>query len=142
MTTAPRRLIDLPGIADLETRALMKPRYADPCSRSEFPEIDAASTAIFGLTADQAEAVALPADWDGIEQLDGRDAAEAFEAEGWDVTDDRRRPLRMLPQFALQLALALRGVAGGLPFQAEQDAEETLSVALAKEAAKFRQDRR
>ena len=27
---APRRLIDLPGFADLETRALMKPSFADP----------------------------------------------------------------------------------------------------------------
>lgn len=142
MTTAPRRLIDLPGIADLETRALMKPRYADPHSRAELPEIDETSTAIFGLTADGAEAVALPADWDGIEQLEGRDAADAFEAEGWDVTDDKRRPLRMLPRFALQLALAMRGVAGEMPFQAEQDEEETLSLTLAKEAAKFKQDRR
>ncbi|MDB5432264.1 MAG: hypothetical protein JWP35_3380 [Caulobacter sp.] len=140
-TSAPRRLIDLPGIADLETKALMKPRYADIYSRAEFPEIDETSTAVFGLTADEAEAIVLPADWDGIEQLEGRDAADAFEAEGWDVTDNKRRPLRMLPQFALQLALAMRGVAGELPFQMEEKQEES-TLSLAKEAAKFKRDKR
>ena len=141
-TSAPRRLIDLPGIAELETKALMKPRYGDIYSRAEFPEIDETSSAVFGLTADEAEAVALPADWDGIEQLEGRDAADAFEAEGWDVTDNKRRPLRMLPQFALQLALAMRGVAGELPFHIGRDEEGELTASLAKEAAKFRRDKR
>ena len=44
-----RRLIDLPGVADLEHKALMKPAYAVPEGRAEFPEIDACSLAIFGL---------------------------------------------------------------------------------------------
>ena len=54
MTSQPklRRLIDLPGIADLETKALMKPAWAEPEARAEHPEIDACSMAIFGLTAD------------------------------------------------------------------------------------------
>jgi hypothetical protein len=137
-----RRLIDLPAIANLETKALMKPRYADIYSRAEFPEIDEASKAIFGLTADEAEEIALPADWDGIERLEGRDAADAFEAEGWDVTDNKRRPLRMLPQFARQLALAMRGVAGELPFHVEEDKEQILADSLAQQAAKFKRDRR
>ena len=141
-TSAPRRLIDLPGIAELETKALMKPRYGDPYSRAEFPEIDKTATAVFGLTPDEAEAIDLPADWDSIEQLEGRDAADAFEAEGWDVTDNKRRPMRMLPQFALQLALAMRGVAGELPFHIARDEEGELSASLAKEAAKFRRDKR
>jgi len=38
MIQAPmRRLIDLPGVDDLELKALMKPRYADPDARDEFP---------------------------------------------------------------------------------------------------------
>ena len=41
-----RRLIDLPGIAELEDKALMKPRYADDDGRSEFPEIDECSSAV------------------------------------------------------------------------------------------------
>jgi hypothetical protein len=137
-----RRLIDLPGIAELETKALMKPRYADPLSRADFPEIDETTKAVFGLTPDEADALAPPDDWDNIEQLPPRDQALAFEAEGWDVTDDKRRPMRMLPQLALLLALAVRGVAGELPFQAERDVEGEMSASLALEAAKFRRDRR
>lgn len=137
-----RRLIDLAPIAELESKALMKPRYADVYSRAEFPEIDEASKALFGLTLEEAEAVDLPGDWDGIEQLDGRDAADAFEAEGWDVTDSKRRPLRMLPQFSLVLALAMRGVAGEVPFLMEKDEEQALADTLAKQAAAFRRDRR
>ena len=70
-STAPlRRLLDLPGIDDLELKALMKPRAADPDELHEFPEIaeavDAAARAAFGLTPDEAAAVQRPADWDGI----------------------------------------------------------------------------
>jgi hypothetical protein len=120
MTRAPlRRLIDLPGLDALEMQALMKPRMADPDSRDEFPAIAGAAKAAFGLTPDEAEGLPLPADWDGIERLTGFDLTDAFEAEGWDVTDSRRKPLRMLPHWALPLALAMRGVAGELPFQPE-----------------------
>jgi hypothetical protein len=133
-----RRLIDLPGVAELEYKALMKPAYAEPENRAEFPEIDACSKAIFGLTADEAEATPRPADWDDVERLDIRDQAAAFEAEGWDVTNDKRRPLRMLLQFNQQLWLALRGVAGALPFEPEADESEALASRLALEAARFR----
>ena len=64
-----RRLIDLPGVADLETKALMKPAYAAEENRADYPEIDACSTALFGLTADEAEATPRPADWD-VPELD------------------------------------------------------------------------
>ena len=70
------------------------------------------------------------------------DQVIAFEAEGWDVTDDKRRPLRMFEHFAPQLWLALRGVAGELPFQAEADPDEAVYSSLAADAAKFRRDRR
>jgi hypothetical protein len=136
-----RRLIDLPGIADLEFKALMKPRYAEAESRAEFPEIDEASKAVFGLTADEAEEVATPDGWTAIERLAPRDQAEAFEAAGWDVTDDKRRPLRMLGQFNQQLWLAIHGVAGSLPFHAEPEVD-AMSSSLAKEAAAFQRDRR
>lgn len=144
MTQAPlRRLIDLPGVDDLELKALMKPRYADPDARDEFPEIDALTSALFGLTGEAAEAVALPDDWPealrDIHRLEGADLAEAFEALGWDVTDKRRKPLRLLPHYALPLALAVRGVAGELPFHAEPDHPTTdWGSSLAADAARFR----
>lgn len=137
-----RRLIDLPGIRDLETKALMKPRYAEPDARPDFPEIDACSVAIFGLTQDEADEIPRPEDWDRVERRPDRDQVVAFEAEGWDVTDDRRRPLRMLNHFAPQLWLALRGLAGTLPFEAAPDEEQSLMSSLAAEAARFRRDRR
>jgi hypothetical protein len=140
MTAAPlRRLIDLPGVAELERKALMKPLYAEPQARAEFPEIDACSQALFGLTADQAEDATRPAGWDRIERRPVAEQVAAFEAAGWDVTDDKRRPLRMFGQFNQQLWLAVRGVAGELPFQAPDDAPpDPWGSALAREAARFR----
>ncbi len=92
MTNNPalRRLLDLPGIAELEEKALMKPRYADDDARSEFPEIDACSTEIFGLTADEADELPRPEGWDRIERKPVREQVDAFEAEGWDITDAKR----------------------------------------------------
>jgi hypothetical protein len=136
-----RRLIDLPGIAELEEKALMKPRYADIDARSEFPEIDACSQALFGLTADEADEVPRPGGWDRIERRTVREQVDAFEAEGWDVTDNKRRPLRMLDHFNVQLWLAVRGVAGSLPFHVEKE-PDALKSSLAKEAAAFLRNRR
>lgn len=133
-----RRLIDLPGMKDMEFQALMKPRYAEADARAEFPEIDALSKTLFGLTADEAEAVDRPAGWDRIERKSVRDQVVAFEAMGWDVTDDKRRPMRMLEQFNVQLWLAIRGVAGELPFAPEPDADGQMMSNLAAEAARFR----
>lgn len=143
MQTKPalRRLLDLPGVAELEDKALMKPRYADLDARTEFPEIDARSLAIFGITADEAEAVARPTGWDGIERRPLREQVDAFEAAGWDVTDAKRRPLRMLGHFNEQLWLAMRGIAGTLPFQPD-DEPDTLKTSLAGEAARFLRNRR
>jgi len=138
-----RRLIDLPGIDALELKALMKPRAADPDELHEFPDIaeaiDETARAAFGLTPDEAAAVARPADWDAIERLAPADMAEAFAAEGWDVLDTRRKPLRMLAHWALPLALAMRGIAGALPFQAEPDQPVTdWGSNLKAEASRFR----
>ena len=143
MANAPalRRLIDLPGIAELEDKALMKPRYADVDARGEFPEIDACSTALFGLTADEAEDVARPDGWDRIERKPVREQVDAFEAAGWDVTDAKRRPLRMFGHFNEQLWLAVRGVAGSLPFHEEKEPDE-LKASLARDAAIFLRNRR
>jgi cytochrome P450 len=55
-TPALRRLIDMPGVRDLEYRALLKREFAEAEARAEFPEIDACVKALFGLTADEAEA--------------------------------------------------------------------------------------
>jgi hypothetical protein len=136
-----RRLIDLPGVRDLEYKALMKPRMADADARPEFPEIDDCAKALFGLTNDEADEVARPAGWDRIELKPARDQATAFEAEGWDVTDDKRRPLRLLEHFSAPLWLAVRGVAGQLPFIPEPEADTGLSASLAAEAARFRRNK-
>lgn len=143
MANAPalRRLIELPGIAELEDKALMKPRYADDDARSQFPEIDECSQALFGLTADEADDVPRPEGWDRIERKPLREQVDAFEAEGWDVTDARRRPLRMLGHFNVQLWLAIRGVAGSVPFQAEKEPDD-LQASLARDAALFLRNRR
>jgi hypothetical protein len=133
-----RRLIDLPGIADLEYKALMKPAYAAPESRAEFPEIDGVSRALFGLTAEEAEDMARPEGWDRIERQPVAAQVAAFEAEGWDLTDDKRRPLRMFGQFNAQLWLALRGVAGTLPFVPDAPDTDPWSSKLEREAARFR----
>ena len=109
-----RRLIDLPGFADLEHRALMKPAFAEPQARAEFPEIDQLARDSFGLTADEAAVIPDPEGWDGIDVKSMRQQADQFELEGWDVTDDKRRPLRILGHFSHPLWLALRGVAGSL----------------------------
>ncbi|HEY0650485.1 hypothetical protein [Phenylobacterium sp.] len=132
-----RRLIDLPGVADLELKALMKREFAEPEARAEFPEIDACSKALFGLTADEAEAIERPADWDHVETKPAAAQVFAFEDAGWDVTDDKRRPLRVLGHFSAPLWLALRGVAGELPFQAESTAPEAWVGRLAAEAKRF-----
>lgn len=142
MTQTLRRLIDQPGVADLETKALMKPGYADPSRRDEFPEVDEVLVAVFGLTAEQAEDAGRPDDWDGIERLSPQDQADLFEAEGWDVRDAKRKPLRMLAVMAEPLALAMRGVAGSLPdapFVPEPAEErDAWGSGLAAEAARFR----
>ena len=138
-----RRLIDLPGVRDLEYKALLKPRMADVDARPEFPEIDAAVRANFGLTAEEADDVARPAGWDRIDLKPERDQALAFEALGWDVTDDKRRPLRLLAHFSGPMWLAVRGVAGTVPFTPDaDDGEKKLASSLAAEAARFRKDRR
>ena len=134
-----RLLRDMPGVDALEMKALMKPRFADPDVPEGRDEIDALSVAIFGLSLNAADAVETPADWDRIERLPPADMVEAFEAEGWDVTDKKRKPLRLLPHLALPLALAIRGVAGELPFFAEPDVKETdWGSNLAAEASRFR----
>ena len=135
-----RRLIDLPGVDDLEYKALMKTAYAAPEGRAEFPEIDECSLALFGLTADQAEAVERPPGWDNVEQKPIAQQVFAFEDEGWDVTDNKRRPLRMLSQFNQQLWLAIRGVAGELPFHAEAAPEDgdRWASKMAADAKSFR----
>jgi len=135
------RLIDLPGVRDLEGKALMNSRYADFDAREQFSEIDDCSRAIFGLTADEADDVPRPEGWDRIERKPMRDQMIAFEAAGWDVTDDKLRPLRMLEHFNVQLWLALRGVAGTLPERIEEEPDHGMA-SLAAEVKRFQRDRR
>ena len=145
MTDRPtlRRLIDLPGVEALETKALMNPRLVEPEARSAYPEIDVLLAATFGLTGDEAEAVAKPAGWDNIERRQPHGQATAFEDAGWDVTDNKRRPLRMLVHYSLPMWLAVRGVAGTLPFAPEPpEPSDSWGGSVAEAARKFRKDRR
>jgi hypothetical protein len=138
MTLKPlRRLVDLPGMAELERQALMRPSFADDDARLHFPEIDACSMSLFGLTADEAEAAPRPEGWDDIERRPIAEQVFAFEDAGWDVTD-KRRPLRMLAHFNQQLWLAIRDVAGHLPFQPEDTKPEGWVTSLTREAERFR----
>ena len=138
MASKLRRLIDLPGVRDLEFKAVMKREFAEPEARAEHPEIDEVSRANFGITADEAAAAARPAGWEGAEDWPVAKQVFALEDLGWDVTDDKRRPLRVLGHFNAQLWLALRGVAGALPFEAESGEPEQWVTNLAAEAARFR----
>ncbi len=133
-----RRLIDLPGVDALEYRAILKRDFAEPEARAEHPEINACATALFGLTADEAETIERPAGWDDIEHKAPAVQVAALEAEGWDATDDKRRPLRVLAHFSAPLWLAIRGVAGTPPFQAERDEPEDWAAKLEAEAKRFR----
>jgi hypothetical protein len=138
-----RRLIKMPGVSDLEYKAVMKPRMAEPESRADFPEIDAFLKETFGLSATEAEDVARPAGWDRIDEAPIRTQVDAFEAAGWDVADDKRKPLRLLAQFAPVLWLAIRGVAGTVPFAPEQDEMKSdWGASLAADAKRFKKDRR
>jgi hypothetical protein len=133
-----RRLIDLPGVADLEFKAVMKRDFAAPEARAEHPEIDEVSRAAFGLTADEAEETPRPAGWDRVERQPIPKQVFAFEDAGWDVTDDKRRPLRVLEHFNQQLWLAIRGVAGSLPFEPEDNTPDPWGASLAAEAKRFK----
>ena len=134
-----RRLLDLPGMADLEFTAVMKRDFAATEARAEHPEIDEVSLAIFKLTADEANEVPRPADWDRIERQPISKQVFAFEDAGWDVTDDKRRPLRVLEHFNQQLWLAIRGVPGELPFQPDDDGPpDRWASSLAAEAKRFK----
>jgi hypothetical protein len=62
-----RRLIDLPGVKDLEFRAVMRRDFSRPKAHAEFPEIDACAATLFGLTNDEVEDAQRPATWDDIE---------------------------------------------------------------------------
>jgi hypothetical protein len=141
MPTPLIRLIDQPGVRELEDKALMNPRYADDDARDHFSEIDDCSRAIFGVTADEADDAPRPKGWDRIERKPARDQVGAFEALGWDVTDDKRRPLRTLEHFKVQLWLALRGVTGSLPTQIEEEPDHG-AAALAAEVKRFQRERR
>jgi hypothetical protein len=133
-----RRLIDLPGINDLEFKAIMKRDFAEPEARLEDPNLDEVSRTLFGLTADEADEAPRPDDWDHIETKPIPKQVDAFEDAGWDVTDDKRRPLRILGHFNQQLWLAIRSVAGELPFLPDDDKPEAWVDKLAAEAKRFR----
>jgi hypothetical protein len=54
------------------------------------------------------------------------------------LTNDKRRPWRIFGHFNQQLWLALRGVAGVLPFTPDDDTPERWVSKLEAEAKRFR----
>ncbi len=116
----------------------MTPGMGDAWARGDYPQIDAVSKALFGITPDEAEAVERPADWDNVETKPANQQVFAFEDEGWDVTDSRRRPLRMLVHLGPPLWLAIRGVAGEVPLGGETTQEDNWEAKLAAEARLFK----
>lgn len=136
-----RRLIDLPGMAELEFAAVMNPRMAEADARADFPDIDTVCRVNFGITPDEADAVVDPEGWDNIDAKAPQHQIFPFEDAGWDVTDNKRRPMRLLPQFSRVLWLAVRGVAGELPFLADESPHEA-AASLAKDAKAFLRNKR
>ncbi len=137
-----RRLIDLPGFTELEQKALMSPRWAEPEEAESHPEIDALLVSTFGLSA-EAAFDARPDGWDRIDRKPISEQVRAFEDAGWDITDDKRKPLRMMAHYALPLWLAIRGVAGSLPFAPPpSDEPDDWGSSMIRDAAKFKRDRR
>lgn len=137
-----RRLIEMPGVVALERAAVLKPLPEIGEGRTSDPEIDACVLELFGLTPDEAEAFPRPGDWDDIEHKAIPKQVAALEAAGWDLTDNKRRPLRVFEHFNQALWLALRGVAGSLPFIAADHVDETPDTVdwgseMAAEAARF-----
>ena len=118
------------GPADLYDNRPVRRSWRTPSSSRSFRDR-------FGLNADEAEAVTRPSDWDHPETKIPARQVILFEAEGWDVTDDKRRPLRVLGHFAEPLWLAVRGVAGSLPFQAESTEPEAWVAKLEAQARRF-----
>jgi hypothetical protein len=90
------------------------------------------------LTADEAAVVPRPGGWDEVEHRPVAEQVAAFEREGWDVTDDKRKVLRVFGHFNQQLWLAVRGVAGALPFAAEEEPSDAWGQSLASDAKRFR----
>ncbi len=133
-----RRLMDLPGIAELERQAVLKPLRLPGEAPAPDPAMDACLLELFGLTREMAKDGA-PADWDGVDEAPPARQVMAFEDAGWDVTDQRRRPLRILGEVSLPLWLAVRGVAGKLPFAPEPETRaDDWGSSLAAEAARFK----
>ena len=91
MSAPLRRLFDLPGVADLERAAVLKPLPGIGEVRPPDPDVDACAKALFGLTPDEAEAVARPDDWDGIEDRPVPRQVTAFEDAGLERPEEVTR---------------------------------------------------
>ena len=140
-TPALRRLIDLPGIRDIEFKALMNPRMADEGAAADFPEIDELSRAVFGLTADEADDVPRPEGWDRIERKPrpGNRWPPSKPRAGTSPTTSAG-PCACSASSTSSSGSPLRESARELPFQAEPEGDDMAS-SLAAEAARFRRNR-
>lgn len=145
MSEAPmRRLRDYPAIDELEHRSVLDTNLLAPAAIAH-PETGIADAikSVFGL--DLSVFVKWLFDDDGS-------AREAYavipntEAEvvpffaelGWDVTDKRGQPLRMLYHYVLPLYAAIRGDAGATLPGAPLAKTEDWAAAMERDARKFR----
>lgn len=135
-----RRLIDLPGVRDLENAMVLHLRVRGPAGELN-DRFDEVSKRLFGTT----QAEALPQEpevdedddqavWDAYDALLTKIMDPDWAALGWDVRDDLGRELLVLPHFSMQLAAAALGAAGQLPSEDQPVEPAKLEASLAAEA--------
>ncbi|MBI1198687.1 MAG: hypothetical protein GC203_12555 [Phenylobacterium sp.] len=128
---------ELPGIADLERRALLEPQLRSLVGAVTCPEFDQSALELFGTTSPDFQEGLGDDDWTGIYgdlPEDDREMVAYFATKGWVVSDGYGRPSYMLEPYLLLLCGHL---AGKLPLNAQVSAARWGSN-LAEEAKRFR----
>ncbi len=104
----------------------MKRDFAEPEARAEFPSWTSARSSSSRSPPTRRRTSRAPRAGTGRAPADPRPGGRASRRRAGTRPTDKRRPLRIFGHFNQQLWLAIRGVAGSLPFQAESDEPEPL----------------
>jgi hypothetical protein len=147
-----KKLLEQPGVSDLEREAVLDPRLATESSFDD-AKVQRASRKAFGFRADETPNALLEALSQGREDLDYEEDFEPIWSEmedtlavddyqlvalfnglGWDVTDERGRPLLVLGHFKYPLYLVANNI---VPLRAQPVSNEDWEAALKQAAAKF-----